>query len=103
VSELNCECIHWAHTGQSPYKITSRDGIPLMPNHHPNCSHYNDSLMTVYRHSQEGKNGCYFENLTNALESAKSEFEWGDSQKAVVTREKMHREVFENLPDFEGF
>lgn len=98
-----CQCQGWAHTGQNPYKITTRDGIPLMPNHHPNCSHYNDSLMDVYRHSKEGKGGCYFERLEEALDSARQEFEYSESLKAVITKEKMHKEVFNNLPEFEGF
>lgn len=84
--------------------LKSRDGIPLLANHHENCPHYNDSLITVYKHTQSGSGyGCYFEHLQDVLDSVKSEFEWSESEKETIVKEKMHREVFENLPEFEGF
>lgn len=45
---------------------------------------------------------CYFDNHQAATETAQMEaFEEGET--AVVTPEKMHREIFENLPEFNGF
>jgi hypothetical protein len=33
-----CECFNWARAHPGP-----------LTNHHPNCSHYNDSLMDVWK------------------------------------------------------
>lgn len=62
-------------------------------NHHPNCPHYNDSLMDVWKVTVDGVS-CYTDNEQDALDTV------GDG---TITRERMHREVFEQLPEFEGF
>lgn len=83
-----CECVNWARAVNLKY----------LTNHHPNCPHYNDSLMDVWKVTVDGVS-CYVDNEQDARETA------GDEQRddITVTKEKMHREVFEHLPEFEGF
>lgn len=94
---MNCECQNWAQTGFSePHyaKLKSITGLPLIPNHHPNCVRYNDSLIYIYKVTCGGI-AAYVEHLEYAKDTA------GD--EATIERVKMHREVFENLAEFEGF
>lgn len=86
-------CENWERV-EDPYRIRTRKGIPLVTNHHPNCPHYNDSLMDVWKVGD--KPCCYFDNENEAMA------EPIDSDMTVV-KEKMHREVFECLPEFDGF
>lgn len=72
----------------------TRDGAPLMANHHPNCPHYNDSLIDVWKVTVDGRS-CYVDNEQDALDTV------GDS--GSVSKEKMHKEIFNHLPEFEGF
>lgn len=81
-----CECANWARTVNLKY----------VTNHHPDCPHYNDSPMDVWKVTVDGVS-CYVDNELDARETA------GDAQRDNITKEKMHREVFENLPEFEGF
>lgn len=93
---MSCECKNWARA-ESPYKFSTRSGIPLVTNHHPNCPHYSDSLMDVWKTTVDGVS-AYTDNEQDAKDL------FGDDWKnATVTKEKMHREIFENLPEFEGF
>jgi len=78
--------------------LKSADGIPLLPNHHPNCPHYNDSLMDVYKVTVGGIS-CFVDNLQDAKDTAGED----DGGEVELTHEKMHREVFENLREFDGF
>lgn len=71
-----------------------------MPNHHSQCEHYNSSLIDVWRVTVPGeKGGCICGSEEEAREMA------GDDPDAPmdITKERMHREVFENLPEFCGF
>jgi hypothetical protein len=97
-----CEtCQNWARADiLSPYKIRRRDGTPLVTNHHPNCPHYNDSLMDVWKVTLDGQI-CYADNDRDANDTASDE--WGSGDTISIVKERMHREVFENLPEFEGF
>jgi hypothetical protein len=70
-------------------------GKLLMPNHHPNCPRYNDSLIDVWKVTLGGVT-AYNLNEQDARDCV------GDSEM-VVEQVKMHREVFEQLPEFEGF
>lgn len=89
-----CEiCQNWERV-EDPYKIRSREGLPLATNHHPNCPHYNDSLMDVWMVG-EGP-ALYFDNEKDALA------EPIDPDMKVI-KITMHREVFTNLPEFHGF
>lgn len=83
-----CECVNWARAVNLKY----------LTNHHENCPHYNDSLMDVWKVTVDGVS-CYVDNEQDARETA------GDEQRddITVTKEKMHREVFDHLPEFEGF
>lgn len=79
------------------YKFKTAEGIPLITNHHPDCPHYNDSLMDVWKVTLDG-GSCYVGNEQDARDTA------GDEEPLpTVTQEKMHREIFENLPEFGGF
>lgn len=79
-------------------------GITLekaMTLHHPNCEHANATLIDVWRVTIDpgDKGGCICGSEAEAREMA------GDDPAApmTITKEKMHREIFENLPDFAGF
>lgn len=87
-----CECVNWARDGRDTLAI---GGKLLIPNHNPNCPRYNDSLMDVWRVT-DGHSTCYVDNAQDANDTAGEE-------KVKVTLEKMHREIFNNLPEFEGF
>ena len=93
--EASCECLNWPR-GITPEKWYGRSvhGVPLLANHHPNCQHYNDSLIDVWKVTVDERS-CYVDNEQGALDTV------GDS--GLVSKEKMHKEVFEHLPEFEGF
>ena len=71
------------------------EGIIIPTNHHRNCPRYNDSLMDVWVVVVDGVK-CVVDNEADARETA------GTDGGAVVTQRKMHKEVFDNLRDFEG-
>jgi hypothetical protein len=82
-----CPCNTWVRT----------DG--KLTNHHPNCARYNDSLIDVWRVSIPGETtGC----ICDTEEDAKA-FIDGDPEAYEITKIQMHRELVENLPDFDGF
>lgn len=99
MSDTDCTCKNWAQADLNPYKIKRRDGVPVVTNHHPNCQHYNDSLMDVWKVTHEGQS-CYVENEQEANKMAGAEVSGGTIS---IVKERMHREVFENLPEFDGF
>jgi hypothetical protein len=90
-----CECAFWCRTGVEPrYQHLKGKEIPfVVTNHHPHCEHYNDSLIDVWK-VQYGTEFYYTEHEPIAEETESGE---------IVTKEKMHKEVFEQLPEFEGF
>jgi len=79
-----CECVTWARAVDLKY----------LTNHHPNCPHYNDSLIDVWKMTVNGVS-AYME----VIDCCQDEFE----DETTITKEKMHPEVFEHLPEFEGF
>ena len=79
-----CECIDWCRTEVNIDQIT---------NHHPNCDHYNDSLIKVYKISYDG--AYYFDKYLPDLE----DLEIG----TIISIEEMHKECYEQLPEFQGF
>ncbi len=80
-------CMNWCRDD-----IRVKDGaIHPMTNHHPRCEHVNDSLMDVWRVSLDGSSYVTHEEPCDL----------GDGLK--VTPEKMHREIYEHLPEFDGF
>jgi hypothetical protein len=91
-----CEiCQNWARDGRDSLAI---GGKLLMPNHHPNCPHYNDSLMEVWKVT-DGATNCYVEPEPDAKDTAQNE----GGKTNTITKIQMHREIFENLPEFDGF
>lgn len=83
-----CECVNWARSVDLKY----------LTNHHPNCPHYNDSLIDVWKMTVNGVS-AYMDNEQDVIDCCQDEFE----DETTITKEKMHREVFEHLPEFEGF
>lgn len=89
-----CEiCQNWERLNYE-YRFFRNKGIPLITEHHPNCPHYNDSLIDVWKVTVDGVS-CYVANEQDALDSK------GDN--GIITKERMHKEIFDNLPEFEGF
>lgn len=93
-----CEiCQHWASTGKEARWTDANGKLVATTNHHVNCPHYNDSLIDVWKVIVDGVS-CYVDNEQDAKDTA------GDNEDMVkIEREKMHREIFEHLPEFEGF
>jgi hypothetical protein len=97
---MNCECSNWPRgINENPIYagMKSADDVPLLPNHHPNCQHYNDSLIDVWMVAVDG---VY--SITDNEQDAK-ETAFDNEDRAVIEQTQMHREVFENLPEFDGF
>jgi hypothetical protein len=68
------------------------DGKPQPgTNHHPRCEYVDASLIDVWRVSYDG--GSYVSDRAPMT----------THQRETITREKMHREIYENLPEFQGF
>jgi hypothetical protein len=93
ISDLECECIGRCRVGD--FKFT-KDGIPIVANHHPHCIKYNDSLIDVWVVSC-GKSHYYDTNE----ESARSLLE--DDPELTIEKTKIHKEIYEALPEFDGF
>ena len=75
-----CECLNWART----------DG--WITRHHPNCEHYNDSLIDVWI-VDTGDGICCVDNIT----------ELGEFEEIVsIKKSKIHKEVFDYMPEFQG-
>lgn len=95
-----CECVNWgmAIPPQKYRGLKMALGLPAITNHHENCPHYNDSLIDVWKVAVDGVS-CYVDNEQDARDTAV------DSHRVdiVITKERMHREVFEHLPEFERF
>jgi len=65
-------------------------------NHHLNCPHYNDSLMDVWKVT-DGTSTYYSENEADVREEA------AEYEGLEISKTKIHREIYENLPEFDGF
>lgn len=89
-----CECLTWRRDIDM-YPHLKRKGIPsfVCTDHNPRCEHYNDSLIDVWKVSYEGQS--YYTDKPPSPEDTEN----GET----VTQERMHREVFEQLDEFEGF
>ena len=71
-----------------------------MTNHHPNCPHVDDSLIDTWTMS-DGYSGVTLDNwdaIRIELESAAE-----NDMKMTVVFARMHKEVFDALPEFQGF
>lgn len=88
-----CECFSWCRTD-----IKFRDGKPLpMTQHHPRCSRVDESLIDVWRFTHDGSS--YVTDQEPTPEAARE----AQESEVTITREKMHREIFERLEEFAGF
>ena len=63
-------------------------------NHHPRCEHVDKSLIDVWRVTYD--DGGFF------ITDQKPE-DLYDESEYIITQEKMHREIYDQLPEFEGF
>ena len=86
-----CGCQQWARACLSPYDGVGKYGWPLVTNHHPNCEHYEDSLIDVWKVNFEG-DYYYTDREPESLEDGET-----------VTKTMMHMEVYEQLPEHPGF
>lgn len=95
-----CEiCQNWERLGEDTLKISKK---LLMPEHHPNCPHYNDSLIDVWRIT-DGSTSCYVGSESEAEDMMQSESSEGGEVLFRLEKRQMHREIFERLPEFDGF
>lgn len=85
VSDLECECIGWCRASITPFT-----------DHHPNCPKYNDSLIDVWVVS-DGKSKYYDTKEWYAYDICQ------EGEGLTMTKEKMHSEIYANLPEFDGF
>jgi len=86
-------CDRWA-------RCVSIDLAKPMPNHHPRCEHFNASLIDVWSVRIPGEDsGLIVDSEQNAREIANED----PHAPLDVVPLKMHREVYENLPEFAGF
>lgn len=73
-----------------------------LTNHHPDCTYVDASMIDVWTVRLPGATGgCIHDNEADAVEMVKNESNADDPLEIV--RGKMHREIFDNLPEFDGF
>lgn len=91
-----CQCRNW--TRCEPIDLKG----PGSPNHHSACEHFNASLIDVWRVSLDGTS--YVNEIEgDAREELNALLADDPDCGATITKEQMHREVFERLPEFDGF
>lgn len=76
------------------------NGVVQATNHHPRCEYVDESLIDVWTVCIPGETGgCVTDNEASAREMA------GEDPGAPleVIAGKMHREIFEQLGEFNGF
>jgi hypothetical protein len=89
---MHCDCFSWCRTD-----IKFENGKPLpMTNHHPRCTRVDESLIDVWKVS-DGSTHFY------AATQFEAETEAENCENITITKVKMHREIFERLPEFAGF
>lgn len=89
---FDCECLSWCRDN-TDVVFRDKNGMPIFPSHHMRCPHYNDSLIDVWKVEYDGQSYyTEYEPEDDELEGCET-----------VTKGKMHREVFDQLPEFEGF
>ena len=86
---MECKCVNWCRVG-AEYKRRGKTGLPLYTNHHPNCEHYNKSLMKVFRVEYYGQ--YYFTAEKPEL-----------GEVETLTETTIHREIYEQLREIEDF
>ena len=73
-----------------------------MTNHHPRCEYVDKSLIDVWRVTIPGEGGgCLFdrEECAKAFADENSE----PNEPLQINKEKMHKEIYDNLDEFAGF
>jgi hypothetical protein len=92
-----CDCTTWARNSISaPYHMTGEDGLLLITNHHERCKHFNDSLIEVWKVS-DGHSSYYDTSEPDAFDIDL------DNDEITVEKVTMHKEIYDNLPEFDGF
>lgn len=71
------------------------------PNHHSKCEHRDATLIDVWRVSLGGSS--YVTNDEADADEAVALYSEDPDSVPTVTKEKMHAEVYDNLPEFDGF
>lgn len=86
-----CECRNWCRA-VNPTKP--------MTNHHPTCPHVDETLMDVWSVRIPGEtSGLIVDDEENAKAIAAED----PHEPLEVVPMKMHREIYEHLPEFAGF
>ena len=85
-----CECQSWC----------TADDLGFIPNHHPKCGRFNDSLIDVAV-IEVGGSKCYDRNINSMRSWSEQMKSDGEEHKFSVT--KMHLEQLEQMPEFDGF
>lgn len=80
---MDCRCQNWARVDVNQ--------MGHCTDHHPECEHFNDSLIDVFKVDIDG---TYY--LTD-------EFPTDLTGQETVTKTTIHKEVYDRLPEFEGF
>lgn len=78
------ECVNWCRVG--PIKSP-------IPNHHPNCEYYNDSLIDIWIVSLDGSG--YYTDIEPNMEDL--------DDGVLVSKTKIHQECYDQMKEFNGF
>lgn len=71
-------------------------------NHHPDCPRYNESLIDVWKVT-DGRSWIAFDKEDGAKEELEYCMVDEDAGAFWIVKEKMHKETYENLGEFEGW
>jgi len=80
---MKCQCQNWARAGLTQ--------MGYFTDHHPKCEHFNDSLIDVFKVELDGTVYLSDEPPTDL------------TGEETVTKTTIHKEVYDRLPEFEGF
>ena len=92
-------CGAWARTGMEASKFFGGKHW-LSTNHHVNCPHYNDSLIDVWKITDSKI--TYWTNDEKYINDIARE-DFGDLNNIKIIKEKIHKEIYDHLSEFEGF
>lgn len=82
----DCECLKWCRGYSSDF----------FANHHRDCPKYNDSLIDVWKVEIDGSH--YWTDKEGDIQPEERE-----DPLCIITKERRHREWYEQLPEFQGF
>lgn len=87
---MNCECKTWCRS----------DSSKPATDHHYNCDHVDESLMTVWYISLDDEGDGFYTDCDIVVhEYGKADDE---GHTYMIVERKMHREIFERLEEHEG-